>query len=299
MKTTNVNHDFAIITYRPAPKGTGEPDTTLTRHLVTAARTADAMDRPYLLPLPDGVRLAAYPAINGPSDGDGILALAAYTQRAEWRWRLRNGYAVLSALDEAPEMVEDNTSVAAVAIVEYLQSHVADWDEHAAYRAAFAAVSAERSRLVRRGEIEYQPDWAVCNPDLAARLYRERDAAPLPAELVRFVRRAIDAANLTDGQAAVLSAIMQGQQPADTMGQLSITRGTYYDRRKAALSRVAAAMLDELDTPGMVVNQFARAGWSISVDEMRAALTAAKERHAAAIRAKKGKAGAVKCAAAR
>ena len=292
MKKSEINTKFVVITYKQAEKGSGEQDTVHNRIDVTAPRTADAMDKPYLLPLPDGVRLAAYPAVDSPADGEGMQRLAAYTQRAEWRWRVRNDYAAAVALDESPELVEDITSVAALAIVEHYAADPAA-TEHSAYVAARRAVSAERTRLARRAEREWDDQWCMGNPALIARLAHEDAAAPLPAELVTAVSAAVDRAILTDVQAVALRDLMDGVTRDVTASRIGSTVTAVSRRRASAL----LAVLDELAAdPAELARLLDMGGWMLTGANSAAAALLARD-PAALKRAARAKAAARKAAA--
>lgn len=267
---------YIITTYTPAT-ATGNPDAVHNQTPVSATSTADALDKVYILPLPVGVRVAAYPAVTDAKDGDGIMDLAAYVQRAERRWRIRNGYAVNAALSESPWDMEDARGDAYAAILQHMADDP-EWTIHSCYRAGFAAVTTKRRALYRKSEIEYLPGWDLCNPDLSAAV---RDRLTIPAALVDMVDAAVDAAALTVPQRTVIDGIMAGIAPAELCRIHGMSKDAYKGHKRPALAKVAAALVT-MDGFG---NAMRRAGWTASDEDLTAAAAALVERAAAVRRA--------------
>ena len=235
------------------------PAAEMTVHADKAATVWDAI-LPALDQDPDGVDgISVFPTVQDVQDGDGILSLASYVQRAERRWRIRNGYAVLTALRQTPEQVADDTQLAALAIVARFRDDTAPAPSvHDLYRAGFRAVTAARRQLSRNSERQYNPDYGRHQVNIWT-------AVPRVSPIDAIVEAAIDAAALTERQAEVVDAIMAGQSPAAVMEFLNISRTAYYDRIRPAYAKIAAALLAIDGAP----ERLAAAGYD--VDGMTAA----------------------------
>lgn len=186
----------------------------------------------------DRASIRVYPYCT-PQDGAAQLELARHTLKSVENWERRNNNAALEPYRRSAEDREDYIMIACVAISAIFATDPYA-DMHTLKTAAFAAIRREQTKHSRRREIEYLPGWSACNmtPPGARATY--------PA-LCRLVRRAIEAADMTDNQARVLNmAYQDGQGAQDIADALGITRATVYQTLYRAYCKVLAQMV-ELD----------------------------------------------------
>ena len=255
---------------------------TWTAHADSPATVRTDVDKALDGKLDAHTLVAVYPAVADAQDGDGILALAAYVQRAERRWRVRNGNATMSAMRETVQEQEDAQGTAALAIVAHM-AETPDWTVHSCYRAAFRAVTGARTKLYRIKECTYLPGWSMCNPDLSGAM---RDRHTLPRRLAEMVETAVEVANLTKKQDPVIKSIMVGIGQAEYCQMYDIKKASYYDARKAAFARIASALVAMPDFG----DYMRRAGWTLTDSELTDIAAALVERAAVSLKSKKRKA---------
>lgn len=195
-------------------------------------------------------------------DGEGQLALAEHTLRSVEHWERRNDNAVLEPFKRTKEDREDFVMVACLAFATiFAENPTADM--HTLKTSAFSAIRAEQARRDRNSEREYMPGWIGCN-------ISPRTAKATFPELDKLTRKAVETAEMTDNQKAVLNmSFRDGMSAQDIADELGIKRATVYQSLYRAYYKVLAQMV-ELDKN---LRTFTEAGYTAEdIDEMQTIL---------------------------
>ena len=150
-------------------------------------------------------------------DGESQLRLAEHTLASFEKWERRNNNAVLNPQNRNEWDKEDYIMLACIAINAVLEDKP-NATMHELKTMAFKAIANEQKSNERKAEREYNPDFIMCN--IAPRTAR----ATIP-ELDKLFRLAIDKADLTDKQMAIVSYMMDGLSIANIAELMEITKG--------------------------------------------------------------------------
>lgn len=244
--------------------GRGKYSRLLDSHIIQAQTLADAYTAAQKDAVPQVVTLV-YPFAT-LDDGDSIMELADYVRRQWWRWEIKNTSAELAGMNRATWDEDDEQQTAATAIVETMVENpgATMWD---CYRAARAALAAERDKLFRKSEAEYMPGVMFCNP------FREEKPRATYPRLARLIAQATNEARLTNKQREILVMYQSGTTCAVALEFLAIAKRSYYQSLYAAFFKVleTAAWIDGVETP-----TFAEAG--ITAQDVADALDAYAKR---------------------
>lgn len=155
------------------------------------------------------------------TDGEGQLALARHTFRTFEKWETRNEFAVMNPTRRTPQEQEDLTAVACLSIVEGLSKNPAV-DMFTLSKVAFSAIRTEQARKDRNSEREYHPDWRQDNlkPVFIKSTFPELD---------HLVRKAVDTADLTEGQKAFFDMVYCERMDVAAVAETAnVSRHTVY-----------------------------------------------------------------------
>lgn len=231
MKTAKLNSYQVCIV---AADESGKTVCTATEN-ITAESMIDAYETA-LEKYGDNDSIRVYPLVN-PADAESVYRFAEYARKQDKKWRIANDAAAVAAFNETPEDAADALQNAALAVLAVLAENPAA-DMFTVYRAAAALLKAERAKLYRISETEYNPAWAFHNPFIS-----RRNLQTMP-RLASLIRRAIDAADLTEKQAEIISEYGKGITAAAIMERHSITKRAYYCTYYAAVYKVLKTAAD-------------------------------------------------------
>ncbi len=142
-----------------------------------------------------------------PADGEGQMELARHTLRSVENWERRNNRAVLNPQKRNEWDREDYVMCACVTFSAVFKENPSA-DMHELKTRAFSAIRAEQEGKGRISEREYLPGWGGCN------ITPKKAKATYPA-LDRLMKKAIEGADLNEGQMDALNLAMDGYSTRD------------------------------------------------------------------------------------